>query len=255
MISIEREQLGDISLLHVAEEKVRDQLNQPAIFFFHGLTSAKDQNLHIAYHLAEEGYRVILPDALHHGEREGTVTGEQRTMLLWEIVMNSINELQQLKDHFTHNGLIDEKRIGVAGTSMGGITTYGALTQYPWIHTSATLMGTAYYEHFANQQIEQMRAHGISIPDTLASATLKRLAAFDLSKQLSTLSDRPLMIWHGEKDQIVPASYSTTLYNELVPNYSDRPDHLALYLEKETGHAVSRQAIFQMKSWFTKHML
>lgn len=254
MILIEREQLGDITLLHVADKKIIDQSNQPTIFFFHGITSAKDQNLHIAYQLATEGFRVILPDALHHGEREGTVTGQQRTLLLWEIVMNSISELEILKNHYVSKGLTDQKKIGVAGTSMGGITTYGALTQYQWIHTAVSLMGTAYYEHFSKQQIEQMRHYGVNIPETLINATLQRLVSFDLSKQVHVLKQRPLMIWHGEKDQVVPASYSTTLYNELVEEYGEHSDRLALYLEKETGHAVSREAIFQMKHWFTKHI-
>ncbi|WYP25343.1 esterase [Alkalihalobacillus sp. FSL W8-0930] len=255
MISIVREQVDDIPLLHVAKESLHQQSNQPVVFFFHGLTSAKDQNLHIAYQLAQKGFRVILPDALHHGEREAGVTGMQRTILLWDIVMNSIQELDKLKDHFIARGLIDPSRIGVAGTSMGGITTYGALSQYEWIQSAVSLMGSAYYEHFATMQIEHIGRQGFQVPEVHVNETLAKLRTFDLSTQLHKLNGRPLMIWHGEADQVVPARYSTTLYNELLHDYEHFPERLALYTEKETGHAVSRKALFQLTDWFTSHLL
>ena len=254
MISIVREQLGDIPFLHVSEQSIMNQDNQQTVFFYHGLTSAKDQNLHIAYHLASKGFRVILPDALHHGEREANITGFNRTLMLWEIVMTSISELEGLKNHLVSRGLSDPNRIGVAGTSMGGITTYGALSQYQWIHTAVSLMGSAYYEHFAMLQIDQLKKQGLPIPDEEVNATLISLKPFDLSTQLHALNGRPLMIWHGEKDQVVPSSYSTTLYNELLSDYKSFPDRLALYTEKHTEHVLSRTAFFQLTDWFSTHL-
>ncbi|MDQ0207950.1 alpha/beta fold hydrolase [Alkalicoccobacillus murimartini] len=254
MISIVREQLGDIPFLHVAEQTVMDQQNQPTIFFFHGLTSAKDKNLHIAYHLASKGFRVILPDALHHGEREGKTTGLQRTLLLWDIVINSIGELELLKDHLVSRGLTNPDLIGVGGTSMGAITTFGALSQYQWIHTAGCLMGSAYFDDFAHQQIDEIRKQGLPIQDSEVQSTLMKLKPFDLSKQLHKVNGRPLMIWHGEKDTVVPSSYSSTLYNQLLPEYTSSPDRLVLYLEKQTEHVLSRKVLFQLTDWFGMHL-
>ena len=41
--------------------------------------------------------------------------------------VNTIHEFPILKDHFEEKGLIVPNGIGVAGTSMGGIVTLGAL--------------------------------------------------------------------------------------------------------------------------------
>src|SRR5699024_2988148 len=105
----------------------------------HGFTSAKEHNLPFAYLLATKGYRVILPDSKHHGEREGNITVEKRELSFWNIVLQNINDLNTLKNALDEMDLILNNRIGIAGTSMGGITAASALTQYDWIQSSAVL--------------------------------------------------------------------------------------------------------------------
>ncbi|MDE1455814.1 esterase, partial [Bacillus paralicheniformis] len=75
----------------------------------------------------------------------------------WEIVTNEIKELEVLKNHFEQENLIEKGRIGAAGTSMGGIVTLGALTQYEWITTAVSLMGSPAYVEFFDQQLAFMR--------------------------------------------------------------------------------------------------
>ena len=52
--------------------------------------------------------------------------------------------------------LIDSERIGMVGTSMGGIVTLGSLTRYKWIKAAVSLMGMPYYEKFALWQIKEL---------------------------------------------------------------------------------------------------
>ena len=58
-IIINREKWLGIPILNVAEHGEIDNPIQ-TIIFLHGITSAKEQNLPIAYLLAEKGYRVIV---------------------------------------------------------------------------------------------------------------------------------------------------------------------------------------------------
>ena len=154
MIIVEKETMVEIPTLHVVEADLKDLSDIPTVFFLHGFTSAKEHNLHVAYLLAEQGIRVILPDALHHGEREDDVSNNEKKLALsfWEIVLTSIGELSALKELLVESGRADRNRIGVIGTSMGAITTLGALSQYPWIQSAVSLMGTAYYQQFAKAQ-------------------------------------------------------------------------------------------------------
>ena len=64
--------------------------------------------------------------------------------------------------------LADQDRIGV-GTSMGGIVTLGALTQYKWIKAAVSLMGSPNYVKFAQAQIEHLKTIGCQIPFLMKS--------------------------------------------------------------------------------------
>src|SRR5690625_5255775 len=95
----------------------------PTVIYSHGFTSAKEHNLPLAYLLAEKGFRVILPDSKYHGEREQAPSDLKRQLSFWDSVMQNVKELQIIKDKLDEEGLIMEQKIGLAGTSMGGITT------------------------------------------------------------------------------------------------------------------------------------
>ena len=58
--------------------------------------------------------------------------------------MQSIEELDVLRQYFEKESLIDSERIGMVGTSMGGIVTLGSLTRYKWIKAAVSLMGMPY---------------------------------------------------------------------------------------------------------------
>ena len=253
MITIQKETIAQVPTLHVVRDDTQMEKNAPVIFFLHGFTSAKEHNLHVAYLLAEKGFRVFLPDALHHGERENGIVDKKRNLAFWEIVLTSIQELNEMKSTLETAHVIDYPKIGVIGTSMGAITMYGALTQYSWIHTAASFMGTAYYESFANGLVSVVEEKGLTIEQQVKEEMFKRIKPFDLTAQLSKLDGRPLFIWHGKEDQVVPYPFSEKLYNELLVSYEDQPDKLQ-FISEQTGHKVSRRAVLRSIEWFEKHL-
>lgn len=254
MITINNETIATIPTLHVVKVDLQDN-KIPTIFFLHGYTSAKEHNLHVAYLLAEKGFRVFLPDALHHGERETTLKGNKRDFSFWEIVLTSIKELDEMKTILTQREIVDENRIGVIGTSMGAITMYGALTAYDWIKTAVSFMGTAYYETFAKAQLLMIEEKGIQLEPNAKEKVLNQIRPYDLSAQLDKLAGRPLLIWHGKEDQVVPYPFSEKLYHELVASYEHEPEHLQFLAEDKTAHKVTRQAVLRSVEWFEGHLL
>ncbi|WP_017726876.1 prolyl oligopeptidase family serine peptidase [Halalkalibacterium ligniniphilum] len=254
MITIQHETIAEIPTLHVVKADLSTQA-RPTVFFLHGYTSAKEHNLHYAYLLADKGFRVLLPEALHHGEREQELVGKERDLSFWNIVIQSIKELELLKNHFVAQGLTIELQIGVMGTSMGAITTYGALTQYPWIHTAVSLMGTAYYQAFAEGQLEMLSKSGIEWSDEAKNKALSSLETYDLSKQIEKLAGRPLMIWHGERDQVVPYRFSPSFYQLIQKQYEEQPEKLLFISDSRADHKVSREAVLMSVEWFETHLL
>jgi fermentation-respiration switch protein FrsA (DUF1100 family) len=255
MVVIQNEKIAHIPVLHVVKEDKRQE-KLPLIIFIHGFTSAKEHNLHFGYLLAEAGYRVILPDALYHGERGEKITEQQLQFSFWNIVMNEITEIELLKEELAAKHFIDEQRIGLAGTSMGGITTFGALTQYSWIKAAVSLMGTPCYETFFQLQIDEVRKRGLQLP--LSEDELKkereRLAAYDLSLQPEKLKGRPLFIWHGQLDQVVPYHYTYEFYKKIKPLYAQNEANLKFISDDKAGHKVTREAFLETVKWFIQHV-
>lgn len=255
MIIIEKITIKDVPVLHIVAKESFDQ-PLPFIQFIHGFTSAKEHNLHFAYNLAEKGFRVVLPDTLYHGERAANLSGMQLNLKFWDIVLQTIDEIEQVKNYFETKGLIKEDKIGLVGTSMGGIVTLGALSCYPWIDTAVCLMGMPYYEKFANYTIQEVTKRGYELPLTEEEidGLLQRLSELDLSKQPEKLENRPLMFWHGKKDETVPYKYSRQFYETILPLYEAVPEKLSYITEEHTGHKVSRKAMLKTIEWFEEFL-
>lgn len=211
MLTIKNEYIENIPLLLVEEE---DSIREKPIFFFlHGITSAKEHNLHIAYTIAQKGFRVILPDALHHGERETTDSERMRYRLFWKIILQSIEEFPLLVEGLAKKGLASKENIAIGGTSMGAITTFGALATYKWIKSAVAFMGAPQYDQFAKQMFQVADESGMDIKEGEKEAILAKIEPYDLSSHLELLNNRPLFIWHGKEDKTVPFAIVSHLRN------------------------------------------
>ncbi|XQY92780.1 prolyl oligopeptidase family serine peptidase [Metabacillus sp. HB246100] len=255
MVIVEKQIVANIPLLHIVDESLLHE-KTPFVMFIHGFTSGKENNLHYAYLLAEKGIRVILPEALYHGERTGNYDIKQLSMRFWKIVVNEIKELKTLKDYFIEKQLVDPKRIGVAGTSMGGITTLGALTQYDWIKAAVSLMGSPGYVQMVKTQLNSLQQSGIELPLTSVEMEqqVKGLEPFDLTLHRDKLQNRPLLFWHGEKDPVVPFAPTYQFYKEIVPMYEENPHMLKFITDPLADHKVSREGVYALVDWFENYL-
>ncbi|WP_071393875.1 alpha/beta fold hydrolase [Bacillus tuaregi] len=255
MFIIEKKSVNDIPVLHLAKKNLfHDRL--PLVLFMHGFTSAKENNLHYAYLLAEKGFRVVLPEAMYHGERQVNMSKEKLMVHFWDIVLQSIDEIEVLRQYYFSENLIDPDRIGLVGTSMGGIITLGSLTRYKWIKAAVSLMGMPYYEKYALLQINEIKKRGLKLPfneEQLASL-LKKLIELDLSRQPKKLEQRPLLFWHGKQDPIVPFSYTYDFYERIKPLYEENPKKLQFIIDEKSGHKVSREGVLKTVEWFETYL-
>lgn len=252
---IKNEKINDIPLLHVVNEEGRLQ-KLPLIIFIHGFSSLKERNLHYAYLLADAGFRVILPEAVYHGEREQGLSETQLFARFWEIVITMIEELNIVKEYYDKKGLVAEGEIGVAGTSMGGIATLGALTQYPWIKAAVSLMGMPSYEKFSHWQLEQLKKQGAELPfsEEQINEQLEAISKYDLSIQPYKLSNRPLLFWHGKKDPMVPYSLAHEFFESIRDGYVENKEKLEFIADPLAGHSVSVEGVNATVEWFKKFL-
>ncbi|WP_281659327.1 alpha/beta fold hydrolase [Halobacillus sp. Cin3] len=249
MIGIYRNSYKNVPALTIVDTEKQDQ-PLPVFIYFHGFTSAKEHNLPQAYMLAQKGYRVVLPDSAFHGEREEDLSKKELDMKFWDIVYQNLKDLQDLKDELDRLDLILDRRIGVGGTSMGGITTSAALTMYPWIQASAVMMGSPKIVDFAERTIKGAEKADLHVP--LSQEDLDEmydsLAGIDLSRQMDKLFGRPLFFWHGDADPVVPFEHSYDFYNEAIKQYKN-PENIRFLREVGRDHKVSRFGMVEMVNW------
>ncbi|MFC7062778.1 prolyl oligopeptidase family serine peptidase [Halobacillus seohaensis] len=249
MIGIHRETLRNIPTLVVVESAKYDQ-PLPVFTYFHGFTSAKEHNLPQAFLLAQKGYRVVLPDSLYHGERIDDLSKRELSFKFWDIVYQNLKDLQEIKDELDQRELIENERFGVGGTSMGGVTTSAALTMYPWIQAATVMMGSPKPVEFAQKLIKDVERTGLQLPinESELDDLYSSLNSIDLSVQKDKLRERPLFLWHGDADPVVPFEHSYGFYNEVANSYRN-PENIRFLREVGVDHKVSRFAIVEMVNW------
>lgn len=254
MITITKDTIEDIPVLEVVPTSLQTK-SLPTVIYYHGFYGQKQDSLTIAYNIAEQGIRVILPDAPMHGKRNHGNKKQAIDLAFWEIVMQNVQDIETiyhyLCKHDKYNPTTD--KIGVGGTSMGGITTAAALTQYEWINSAAIVMGSPHLTAFAQYLIHiYNQEHNEPIANDVVEATLTKIAPFDLSNMPEKLNGRPLLFWHGADDIVVPTCQSETFYNE---NKTQSEGHQMKYV-KEPGrsHHVSRLAVAETSAWFGQHL-
>lgn len=243
-----------IPLLHVYDEKMDDQ--SPVVIFLHGFQSAKEHNLHYAYQFVKNGVRVIMPDAIYHGARSEHLSEMEMNMNFWRIVLNTIQEVNIIYEELMTKGYAGQNKIGIAGTSMGGIVASGCLKQYEWIDAAAICMGAPGYVGLANWQISQFEASGVKLPLTEEErvAIQQNLSNFDITMDIKRFNYRPVMFWHGHKDRTVPFEPTYHFYNELRSYYAEAPDYLQFIDSPDSGHQVPRSGVLAVTSFLSQHL-
>ncbi len=249
MIAVQDAKLRGIPSLIIADEE-KKSLPLPTVIFWHGFTSAKEHNLHYAFLLAKEGLRVILPDALYHGDRGEGVSQKKLSLSFWAIVLQGIRDSSAVRDALEERKLIADGRLFMAGTSMGGILTSGALAAFNWVRGGAVLMGNPSWETFARQQISRLTQEGVL--NLSVEETEKQVAAlrpYDISTQVEKFKDRPLFFWHGKLDDVVPYHSAYTFYQALHEAVDVQEDNAVFHLEPASGHKVTREGMLAMVKW------
>ncbi|WP_312947682.1 esterase [Superficieibacter sp.] len=210
----------------------------PCIVFYHGFSSSKLVYSYFAVALAQAGFRVVMPDASEHGAR---YNGDEQTRMghFWQILQQNFHEFSALREAIFQQGWVDGQRLAVAGASMGGMTALGLMTRYPDISCVASLMGSGYFTQLSRTLFP-------------AREPQPSLARWDVTQQLATLADRPLMLWHGEEDDVVPAAGTRRLQQALGEAQLDR--HLTCHWQAGVRHRITPEALAWTVDFFRQHL-
>ncbi len=232
-ILIEEGRFGGLPALHACPVNEADS-PLPTVIVWHGFTRSKELDSNLAYMLAHAGLRVLMPEADGHGVRfDGDVAG--RPLRFWEIVRACIDEMPALRDDLLRRRLVEGGRIAVAGLSMGAFVTLGALARHEWLCAGVSWMGSAYFLDLARTLYPPLGRYDASTADGHESRMV-RLCMYDPSTMLEKLAERPLLLWHGVRDEVVPFSESARLHADMVR--CGLGDRLELVFDPSASHKL-----------------
>lgn len=249
MVTIEQKLINQIPCLEVINEQLKNE-KLPLVIFYHGFESTNDRNVQYAYLLAERGFRVVLPEIIHHGSRNPLSSKKELNLSFWNIIFTTIDEMEKIKEHYDKENLLKIEKIFVAGTSMGAMIMYGALVKYPWITAGASFMGMPSFTLFAEHLLSTVDTSLITkeIKEQLIEECKKR----DITNHIDALNNRPLFIWHGRQDQTVPITLVETFYQTIEPLYKTKKE-LQFIVDEKAGHFVPNNGVYSFVNWMNEH--
>lgn len=242
--SLQSKKIGDIPILEVVAKHLKTQ-PLPTIIFYHGWQMSKRLVLTQGRRLAAKGFRVVLPDSKHHGERYQPVSPIP-SLTFWQTVQANLFEFEWIVRYYKDHQLILNDRLGIGGISMGGMTTTALLTHYDDIQVAACVMGTPdliAYQHYLYQGILQ---HGRFI-SKYYNDLLAWIPYYNLASQPEKLGERPLFIWHGRQDRRVP-------FAPVEQFVKDNPQLDITFSPADAPHFVDIPVMDDVADFFEHHL-
>jgi len=241
MIELTTQRLGEHEILHAFPVGMREK-PLPVVIFYHGFTSSKLVYSYFAVALAQAGFRVVMPDAPDHGAR---FSGNEQARLgqFWPILYGNLVEFNGLRDALYQAGWVADDRLGVAGASMGGMAALGIMARHPEVKCVGSLMGSGYFTTLA---------HTLFPPLKDIDKTVSQLADWDVTHALPRLADRPLLLWHGEADDVVPAAETFRLQQAMIREGLDK--NLTCLWEAGVRHRITPTALDATVEFFRQHL-
>lgn len=220
----------------------------PTVINYHGWSSNKEFQHFKATILAVFGYQVIVPDALHHGER-GSLNYTEKGKLegyLHKVLLRSIEESDQILDYAIKNMDVDEKNISVIGHSMGGFTSVGVFLRHPKLKTMVVINGSCAWD----KMLESVE-HNQRSKEEL-SFELQKLEEMDPYDNLHKFHKRPFLLLHGQEDDTVPIDSQRMFFEKANNYYGKDRKKIRFYQIPKIPHAVSMHMFEQVITWLGK---
>lgn len=218
----------------------------PAVVMFTGLASFKDKPHHENFRnkLAEAGIVAFAFDYTGHGKSEG----QYLDFTVSQGIQDAKNAIEYLKEQ----KFVDEKRIGLSGTSLGALIALALAAEMPQIKALVLMSPAINLAMTQGQNLDSAKLKELQEKGWLDyhgyQLSFKFLQDAQKLDGISLLSKIkiPTLIIHGDKDKIVPVDMAKKLFAILACQKE------FMIAEKE-GHDF-RGKVAERVSWFKKYL-
>ncbi len=248
-------QIEGIPILEMNSEETNN--HQPILFLFHGWTSCKENMIDFAKTMAKSHYRIIMPDCAYHGERKKNDFKMWDIDLMFETIIQTVDEFQILLNHFSELEN-NHPKFAVAGVSMGALIVHALMRKYDCIPAGIVLMGSPsickLLNHFVNRGMQSLvdASHffypneEVPSQQELLNITIEKekillemqekVKPYDLASYPKIIKERPMYIWHGMKDLLIPYVLTSDFEQEI--KHLEEAKNLMFSYDEKQGHLV-----------------
>lgn len=250
LLDISRVKLGNIPCIYVKPIFVTEET--PTVIYYHGWESNKDNNLFLGKILAFNGYNVILPDAIHHGERGKLERygAQELRKYFWEVILNTVKEYEALVNAAEDKLGLSMRRIAVMGSSMGGFIASGVFASNTKTKCLINMNGASAWQK-AEITFKAMDYEGKGMAD---EEQLEEIISYDPLSRKDTLYPRPMLLLHGDADTSVPIDIQRYFYDEIKEGYKDKPERLKFVIEPRLNHYKTVRMMEETIAWLDKYL-
>lgn len=281
-IEEEKIYIGEIPMIVMEPKDASKDIG--TIVLYHGWSSNKETQRIRGFILSAVGYRVVIPDSINHGERNPLREyGVDKADKLWATALTSIDEWPILIEGLVDNYNINKDRIGIIGNSMGGIIASGIYTYNDYIKALVVLNGTMAWENtnkivldLVKDVMEDVRkgevveeykeiiegfmedVRDISIREKFEKiGNLEEIESkveeMDPISKINLLKNRPILLLHGDADEVVSIESQRLFYKTIMPEY-DNKEKIKFVEYPGLNHIVSTNMMEEAIIFFSKYI-
>ncbi len=272
-----------VLLVRPAEAGVK----RPVVIVLHGTGGNKDGMNAWLKDLARRGIIGVAIDARYHGDRAGGAIGSaayvEAITRAWKskpgepmehpFYYDTCWDLWRTVDFLESRRDVDSKRIGMFGSSMGGIETWLAAAVDDRVAVVVPAISVQSFKWSLENDSWQGRAntikaaHDAAAKDLMAERVNARvcmalwskvvpgiLGPFDCPSMIRLFAGRPLLILNGEKDLNCPLGGAIIAFQaaENAFKEANAGDRLKIMVAKGVGHALSEDQRKAALDWFVQ---
>lgn len=255
---------------------------RPVVIVMSGTGGTKEGLLPILKTLAGRGFVAVSIDGRFHGERQTGTGATQYVAAMLQtyrtgkghpFLYDTVWDLMRLIDYLQTRPDVDATRIGMTGISKGGMETYLTAAVDPRVAVAVPMIGVQSFRWALDNQLWMSRVGTFqaAVDEAAKEAGVATIDAafirsfydrvvpgiygqFDGPAMVPLIAPRPLLIINGDADARTPLPGLMICVSAAEEAYrtANATDKLMLYLQKNTGHAVTPSGQQAAVDWFVQ---
>lgn len=182
----------------------------PTVVFLHGMGQSKEFVDEIAAPFTDAGFAIVSFDQFGRGERSRPARGLARAMVLRRRCALTVIETRRLVDFLETQPYVDRTRLYLLGASYGAMTGAAATAMEPRLRAAVLVYGGGDLPALLDSPAAREAAGLLHAPARWLLASL--LAPADPVRWVAGISPRPVLMFNGARDSLVPPASAEALH-------------------------------------------